>query len=114
MVTPDLTEMADMGSETASMGILDFIKRFGGGLLKGVGAVARNVFGINPAGVAHGLINKAEQSGYLADMSYMMPHPFPVIIETIYGPREIHEVCDPSIIAPGEAVSPANMELIRQ
>lgn len=38
-------------------------------------------------------------------MSYMSPHPIPTMIETIYGIREIHDVDDPAIIAPGEMVS---------
>lgn len=52
--------MADLGSETAQMGIFDFLKRFGGGLIKGISSIAKNVFGFNPANTARGLINKAE------------------------------------------------------
>lgn len=32
------------------------------------------------------------------------------MIETIYGIREIHDVDDPAIIAPGEMVSQQNMQ----
>lgn len=114
MLVPDLNEMADLGSEAAQMGILDFLKRFGGGLIKGVVNTAKNIFGFNPAQAARGLVNKAESAGYLSDMSYMDPLPLPVMIETIYGIREIHEVDDPAIIAPGERVAPDNMNQIKE